>query len=92
MIIKTRQSVLTALDIPTSWERRLQYNPNDRIYITTEKPASECSIEELQELILMKETNQIIKDATIQLYEALDILKKYGAEIDLDIIGIQRPD
>jgi hypothetical protein len=27
-----------------------------------------------------------------QLFEAIDILKGYGADIDIDVIGIKRPD
>ena len=50
--ISTRIGILRALDLPSSWCNKTNHlNPNDRIFITTEKPASEMSVEELEQLI-----------------------------------------
>ena len=93
MIINTRVSKLKAMDYPSSWHFLLhECNPNDKVYISTEKPASEHSIEELEKLIQDKRVDAIIAEATAQLFEAIDILKGFGADIDITTIGINRPD
>jgi hypothetical protein len=93
MEIRTRVSKLNQYDLPLTWYDRLErLNPNDLIYISTNKPAEQMSIAELEALIEDKKVNAIIKQATEQLFEAIDILKGYGAEIDIDVIGIKRPD
>lgn len=85
--IRTRVANLRALDIPSTWcNKTKDLNPNDRIYITTDKPASELSIEELEQLIEDKKANAIIAKAKAQLIEAMDILKSFGAEIDIELI------
>jgi len=91
--INTRIAILRALDMPSTWCKKTDHlNPNDRVYITTEKPASNMSIEELEALIEDKKADAIITKATEQLWEAIDILKGYGADIDIDVIGIKRSD
>jgi hypothetical protein len=50
------------------------------------------SIAELEKLIEDKRANAIIEEATTQLFEAIDILKGFGADIDINVIGIKRPD
>jgi hypothetical protein len=93
MIINTRVSKLKAMDYPAYWHCHLQEcNPNDRVYISTEKPASKMSIEELEKLIEDKRVAFVIEQATTQLFEAIDILKAFGADIDISAIGINRPD
>ena len=93
MIIKTRRQVLASFDLPTTWHEKIRgLNPNDRVYITTEKPVSEHSIEELEKLIEDRRADAIIAEATAQLFEAIDILKGFGADIDITTIGINRPD
>lgn len=87
--IRTRMSILRALDMPATWCNKTDHlNPNDKIYITTEKPASDMSIEELEQLIEDKRADAIIAKAKAQLYDALDILKTFGADIDVQIIGL----
>lgn len=87
--IRTRMSMLRALDIPSTWCNETDHlNPNDKIYITTEKPASDMSIEELEQLIEDKRADAIIAKAKAQLYDALDILKTFGADVDVQIIGL----
>lgn len=89
--INTRIGILRALDIPTSWCNKTNHlNPNDRIFITTEKPASEMSVEELEQLIEDKKAEAIITKAFAQLNEALDILKAFGAEVESEIIGLEK--
>jgi hypothetical protein len=93
MLINTRVFKLKAMDYPANWHCALQEcNPNDRVYISTEKPANTMSIEELQTMILLKEKEQIINDATAKLFEAIDILMQYDLPIDISAIGINRPD
>lgn len=93
MKIKTRRQVLSSFDLPTTWHEKIKgLNPNDRVYITTEKPVSEHSIEELEKLIEDKRVAFIIEQATTQLFEAIDILKAFGANIDTNAIGINRPE
>jgi hypothetical protein len=91
--IKTRIQTLRALDIPTTWCNKTNHlNPNDRIFITTEKPASEMSIEELEQFIEDKKAQAIIAKAFVQYYEAIDILKAFGAEVETEIIGLEKLD
>jgi hypothetical protein len=93
MLINTRVFKLKAMDYPAYWHCHLEEcNPNDRVYISTEKPASTMSIEQLEKLIQDKRADAIIADATAQLFEAIDILKGFGADIDITTIGINRPD
>ena len=65
-------------------------NPAERLYITTEKPASEMSIEELTQLIEDKREQAVIRKALAQYYEAIDILRTFGAEIESDVIGLDK--
>lgn len=91
--INTRIGILRALDIPSSWCNKTNHlNPNDRIFITTEKPASEMSIEELEQLIEDKKAEAKIAKALAQYYEALDILRTFGAEVESEIIGLEKLD
>lgn len=91
--INTRVAILRALDIPSSWCNKINdLNPNDRIFITTEKPASEMSIEQLEQLIEDKKAQAIISKAFAQYYEAIDILKAFGAEVESEIIGLENLD
>lgn len=91
--INTRIGILRALDIPSSWCIKTNHlNPNDRIFITTEKPASEMSVEELEQLIENKKAEAMITKALAQYYEALDILKAFGAEVESEIIGLENID
>ena len=94
MTINTRASkLLQGMDYPSSWHSALQEcNPNDKIFITTEPPAHMMSIAELEKVIADRKADAVIAKATAQLFEALDILKEYGAEIDVTTIGINRPD
>lgn len=93
MTINTRVSKLQQMDYPSSWHLALQEcNPNDKVYITTERPANTMSIAELEQVIADRKADAVIAKATAQLFEALDILKEYGAEIDVTTIGISRPD
>jgi hypothetical protein len=93
MTIRTRVSKLNQFDLPSTWYDILErLNPNELIYISTNKPAEQMSIAELEALIEDKKSDAIITKATEQLFEAIDILKGYGADIDIDVIGIKRPD
>jgi Fe-S cluster assembly scaffold protein SufB len=93
MTIRTRVNKLNAIDLPFTWHNRLEgLNPNNLIYISTNKPAEQMSIAELEKLIEDKRANAIIEEATTQLFEAIDILKGFGADIDINVIGIKRPD
>ena len=88
--INTRIAILRALDMPSTWCRKTDHlNPNDRVYITTEKPASNMSIEELENLIKDKKEKVIIEKALAQYHEALEILKSFGAEVESEIIGLE---
>jgi len=92
MTIRTRVNKLNAIDLPHTWHNRLEaLNPNDLIYISTNKPAEQMSIEELEKLIEDKRVAFVIEQATTQLFEAIDILKAFGADIDISVIGINRP-
>lgn len=97
MMIKTRVKYLrNALQCTAAWEANLPWeviddknlNPAERLYITTEKPASEMSIEELTQLIEDKKEQAVIRKALAQYYEAIDILRAYGAEVEVDITGL----
>jgi len=84
--INTRIGILRALDIPSSWCNKTNHlNPNDRIFITTEKPVSKMSIEELEQLIEDKKAEAVVAKALAQYYEAIDILKTFGAEVTTEI-------
>lgn len=93
MIIKTRVNHLrNSLEHSKSWANVLDdknLNPATRLYITTEKPASEMSIEELTQLIEKKREQALIREALAQYYEAIDILKAFGAEIESQVIGLE---
>lgn len=99
MMIKTRVKYLrNALQCTAAWEAELPWeviddknlNPAERLYITTEKPASEMSIEELLELIEEKKWQAVVRKALAQYYEAIDILRTFGAEIESDVIGLDK--
>lgn len=93
MLINTRAFKLKAMDYPAYWHCHLQEcNPNDRVYISTEKPASAMTIEELEQVIADKKADAIIAEATAQLFEAIDILIQHELPIDISAIGINRPD
>lgn len=92
MTIRTRVAKLSAIEIPHTWYNRLEgLNPNDLIYISTNKPAEQMSVAELEQLIEDKKADAIIAKATAQLYEAIDILKTFGAVVDVQVEGL-RPD
>jgi hypothetical protein len=87
--IRTRINILRALDIPSTWyDKTNDLNPNEKVYITTQKPASDMSIEELEQLIENKKADALIAKAKAQLIEAIDILKSFGAEVDIDFGGL----
>ncbi len=89
MTINTRKQILESLDLPTTWTQKIQdLNPNDRLFITTDIPISMLSIEELEKIIEDRKADAIISKAKAQLYEALDILKTFGADVDIQIIGL----
>lgn len=94
MMIKTRVCHLrNSLEHSKSWANVLDeknLNPAERLYITTEKPASEMSIEELLELIEEKKEQAVVRKALAQYYEAIDILKAFGAEIESQVIGLEK--
>lgn len=99
MMIKTRVANLrNALKCTAGWEMDLPWeiidnknlNPAERLYITTDKPASEMSIEELLELIEEKKEQAVVRKALAQYYEAIDILKAFGAEIESEITGLEK--
>lgn len=91
MTIKTRIAQMTELEVPMSWLDKWDgISPATRLYITTDKPASEMSIEELLELIEEKKEQAVIRKALAQYYEAIDILKAFGAEIESEVIGLEK--
>ena len=94
MMIKTRVKYLrNALENTVFFRGELyddDLNPAERLYITTEKPASEMSIEELTQLIEDKREQAIVRKALAQYYEAIDILRTFGAEIESDVIGLDK--
>lgn len=93
MMIKTRVKYLrNALENTVFFRGELydeDLNPAERLYITTDKPASEMSIEELTQLIEEKKEQAVIRKALAQYYEAIDILKAFGAEIESEITGLE---
>lgn len=94
MMIKTRVKYLrNALENTVFFRGELydeDLNPAERLYITTDKPASEMSIEELLELIEEKKEQAVVRKALAQYYEAIDILKAFGAEIESQVIGLEK--
>lgn len=94
MMIKTRVKYLrNALENTVFFRGELyddDLNPAERLYITTEKPVSEMSIEELTQLIEDKREQAVIRKALAQYYEAIDILRTFGAEIESDVIGLDK--
>ena len=93
MMIKTRVKYLrNALENTVFFRGELydeDLNPAERLYITTEKPTSEMSIEELTQLIEEKKEQAVVRKALAQYYEAIDILKSFGAEIESQVIGLE---
>jgi hypothetical protein len=86
MTIRTRTQIFKSLDLPTSWANRVKdFNPNDVLYITTEKPIDLLSSEVLMAIIENRRIDAIIEDAEKKLFEAIEVLKEYGAEIDIEI-------
>jgi len=94
MMIKTRVKYLrNALENTVFFRGELyddDLNPAERLYITTEKPVSEMSIEELTQLIEDKKEQAVVRKALAQYYEAIDILKAFGAEIESEVIGLEK--
>ena len=94
MIIKTRVKYLrNALENTVFFRGELydeDLSPAERLYITTDKPASEMSIEELTQLIEEKKEQAIVRKALAQYYEAIDILRAFGAEIESEVIGLEK--
>lgn len=94
MMIKTRVKYLRSALENTVFFRGELYdddlNPAERLYITTEKPASEMSIEELTQLIEDKKEQAVIRKALAQYHEAIDILRAFGAEIESEVIGLEK--
>lgn len=91
MTIKTRIAEISMYDVPMSWFDKWDgISPATRLYITTDKPASEMSIEELLELIEEKKEQAVVRKALAQYYEAIDILRTFGAEIESDVIGLDK--
>jgi hypothetical protein len=50
------------------------------------------SIEQLEQLIEDKKAEAIISKALAQYYEAVEILKAFGAEVEYEIIGLENLD
>ena len=94
MMIKTRVCHLRdSLEYPKSWANVLadkNLNPSQTLYITTEIPASDMTIKELLELIEEKKEQAVIRKALAQYYEAIDILKAFGAEIESEVTGLEK--
>lgn len=94
MMIKTRVKYLrNALENTVFFSGELyddNLNPAERLYITTDKPASEMSIEELTQLIEEKKEQAVVRKALAQYYEAIDILRAFGAEIESEVIGLEK--
>ena len=91
MMIKTRIAEISTYDVPMHWFEKWEgMSPATRLYITTDKPASEMSIEELTQLIEKKREQALIREALAQYYEAIDILKAFGAEIESQVIGLEK--
>jgi hypothetical protein len=91
MTIKTRIAEISRYDVPMSWfEKWDGISPATRLYITTDKPASEMSIIELLELIEDKKAEATIAKALAQYHEAIDILKSFGAEIETQVVGLEQ--
>ena len=94
MMIKTRVKYLrNALENTVFFRGELyddDLNPAERLYITTEKPVSEMSIEELTQLIEDKKEQAVIRKALAQYNEAIDILRAFGAEIESEVIGLEK--
>jgi hypothetical protein len=87
--IRTRIAILRALDMPSTWCNKTNHlNPNDKVYITTQKPASDMSIEELEQLIEDKKADALIAKAKAQLIEAVDILVSFGVVADINLDGL----
>jgi hypothetical protein len=91
MTIKTRIAQMTELEVPMSWLDKWDgISPATRLYITTDKPASEMSIIELLELIEDKKAEATIAKALAQYHEAIEILKSFGAEVESQVIGLEQ--
>jgi hypothetical protein len=90
MTITTRIAYMNGLEVPMNWLDKWDgMSPSTRLYITTDKPASEMSIEELLELIEIKKEQAVVKKALAQYYEAIEILKAFGAEIESQVTGLE---
>lgn len=93
MMIKTRVKYLrNALENTVFFRGELydeDLNPAERLYITTDKPASEMSIEELTQLIEKKKEQAVLRKALAQYYEAIEILKAFGADVESQVIGLE---
>ena len=59
-------------------------NPNTKLWVTDYEPTDvkAMSVEDLKQIILFKETEQIIADAKMQLENAVATLKQYDIEIN----------
>lgn len=91
MMIKTRIAEISTYDVPMHWFEKWEgISPATRLYVTTDKPASEMSIEELTQLIEEKKEQAVVRKALAQYYEAIDILKAFGAEIESQVIGLEK--
>lgn len=90
MTITTRIAYMNGLEVPMNWLDKWDgMSPSTRLYITTDKPASEMSIEELLELIEIKKEQAVVKKALAQYCEAIEILKAFGAEIESQVTGLE---
>ena len=58
-------------------------NPNNKVYITTEKPASLMSLEELEQAINDNMNKALIAKAKEQMTEAYEILKSLGVTFNV---------
>jgi len=88
MKIQTRVSAVLQMDYPKSWEDKLiNQNPNNRLYITVEKPASDMSIEDLESLIENKKTKVLVKEAQRQLNEVMYVIRSLGCQVDVKVTG-----
>jgi hypothetical protein len=90
MIIRTNIAELETLEVPMNWLDKWEgiNRTNTMVYITTDKPTSIMTIEELSELIEIKKEQATVVKALTQYYEAVEILKAFGAEIESEITGL----
>jgi hypothetical protein len=91
MIIRTNIAELETIEVPMNWLDKWEgiNRTNTMVYITTDKPASIMTTEELLELIEIKKEQAIVVKALTQYYEAIEILRAFGAEVESEVTGLE---